>query len=170
MTAQPCDATLSSRSPIFIGLLVLSVLGLTACGTDQQRPTTSVAPPTTSAKSAATDGKSVAVPSQGLSQAAMPALPRINPRHAAEGLIGRSAQELTQGLGQPDFRRSESPAESWQYRQGACVLDVHLYAEPNGLRVQHAEIRSRHPAVDVSACGGLIEQLRGQLGTPAQGA
>ncbi len=54
-------------------------------------------------------------------------------------LAGLDEAELVAMLGQPDFRRSDPPAQLWQYRSADCVLDVFLYSEPSGYRVVHSE-------------------------------
>lgn len=62
-------------------------------------------------------------------------------------LIGRESAEVTALLGQPDFSRSDGPAEVWQYRGERCVLDVFLYKNDLGRLVEHAELRRRGAGV-----------------------
>lgn len=153
-------------------LAALAALSLGACTADGQRPTATLAPSLSApANHAATSGKRGSVPVPGVAPVVMPA-PQAPARVQVPvgSLIGRLGQEVRSELGKPDFNLREAPAELWQYRQGPCLLEVILYSEQGVLRVGHAEIRSRHPAVDPSACGGIVDQLRGQPATPAQGA
>lgn len=62
---------------------------------------------------------------------------------ATEPLTGLSAQQVVALLGEPDFRRSEPPAELWQYRSADCVLDLFLYGDAAGVHVVHSETRDR---------------------------
>lgn len=61
----------------------------------------------------------------------------------AIGLRGLAARDLLAKLGDPNFRRRETPAEVWQYFGPGCVLDVFLYDEKDAQRVAHVELRSR---------------------------
>ncbi len=56
---------------------------------------------------------------------------------------GMRATDLLALLGQPNLRRSDPPAELWQYRGTGCVLELYLYREGDALRVVHAETRGR---------------------------
>ena len=62
---------------------------------------------------------------------------------APPSLTGLSADEVVAALGEPDFRRTEPPAELWQYRSGDCVLDVFLYRDPSGEHVVLSQARDR---------------------------
>jgi len=42
-------------------------------------------------------------------------------------------------MGAPDFRRFDTPARYWRYRQGDCVLGVFLYDGVGGVTVSHLE-------------------------------
>lgn len=57
----------------------------------------------------------------------------------AADLIGSSADATRSLLGEPAMVRHEPPAEVWQYRSDACVLDVYVYDT-----VKYAEVRERH--------------------------
>ena len=62
----------------------------------------------------------------------------------ARNLVGKSGREVRSELGAPAFRRTDGPAQVWQYRGTACLLDVFLYKEGGGgFRVKHAELRRR---------------------------
>ncbi len=56
--------------------------------------------------------------------------------------MGLSGDGVTALLGPPDYRRRDKPAEIWQYRNDACVLDLFLYSA-NGApaRVNHMDFR-----------------------------
>lgn len=71
----------------------------------------------------------------------------------AAGLSGLSAAQLVARLGQPDFRRTDPPAQLWQYRRAGCVLDVFLYRDAGALRVVHAETRARGLIEVGGTCG-----------------
>ncbi|MEJ2120680.1 MAG: hypothetical protein P8Z76_08190 [Alphaproteobacteria bacterium] len=63
---------------------------------------------------------------------------------AARHLVGKSEGEIRSELGAPAFRRTDGPAQVWQYRGSSCLLDVFLYKEGGGgFRVKHAELRRR---------------------------
>lgn len=53
------------------------------------------------------------------------------------------SRDLLALLGQPDLRRSDPPAELWQYRGTGCVLELYLYREGDIFRVVHAETHGR---------------------------
>ncbi len=56
------------------------------------------------------------------------------------GLKPHDVQEL---LGMPKLVRRDDPAEVWQYRSSACVLDVFLYPEETGAQqVRYLEART----------------------------
>ena len=56
------------------------------------------------------------------------------------GLKPHDVQEL---LGMPKLVRRDDPAEVWQYRSDACVLDVFLYPEETGAQqVRYLEART----------------------------
>ena len=69
------------------------------------------------------------------------------------GLSGLSAAQLVARYGKPDFRRSDPPAQLWQYRRAGCVLDVFLYRDAGVFRVAHAEARSSGLIEVVGSCG-----------------
>ena len=89
------------------------------------------------------------------------------PQHF-EGLDGKV---ILAALGDPNFRRRETPAEVWQYYGPGCILDLFLYDElssgpgkvvdgggPDG-KVAHAELRGRENAPAEAGClSRLIDQ------------
>jgi hypothetical protein len=62
---------------------------------------------------------------------------------STRALVGKSGAQIRSSLGAPAFRRTDGPAQIWQYRGSACLLDVFLYKEGGGFRVKHAELRRR---------------------------
>jgi hypothetical protein len=55
--------------------------------------------------------------------------------------IGLGPDGLEGRLGRPDLLRREPPAEVWQYRHAACILDLFLYDEDGGKKVVYLEAR-----------------------------
>jgi len=62
---------------------------------------------------------------------AAPSAHELQPGEIAS-LASLTGPELTARLGKPDFQRREPPAELWQYRSAACVLNVFLYPQADG--------------------------------------
>jgi len=50
----------------------------------------------------------------------------------AETFLNRNGVEIAEILGEPGFVRKDPPAELWQYRTGACTLDLYFYDEGAG--------------------------------------
>ncbi len=83
---------------------------------------------------------------------------------ATEPLTGLSAQQVVALLGEPDFRRSEPPAELWQYRSADCVLDLFLYGDAAGAHVVHSETRDRSLVPGgAGRCAVASEALAGRM-------
>ncbi|MCB9958974.1 MAG: hypothetical protein H6843_10260 [Rhodospirillaceae bacterium] len=57
-------------------------------------------------------------------------------------------------LGEPELRRTEPPAEVWQYRTERCVADIYLRQDGAAQRVVYIETRSPNAAT-VPAAGCL---------------
>lgn len=75
------------------------------------------------------------------------------------GLLGQPAQAVKAAFGDASLHRREPPAEVWQYRTGACVLDVVLYPDgpEGGLQVAHVDLRPVDaPAVDGKTCAAHV--------------
>ena len=61
-------------------------------------------------------------------------------------LVGLFAKDIQEMFGIPDFKRYDMMVEIWQYRKKNCLVDIFLYQDKkqlSGLRVKHAEARSR---------------------------
>jgi hypothetical protein len=57
------------------------------------------------------------------------------------GLIGMSAGELIQRMGQPALQVREGPGLKLQWRGRSCILDAYLYLQGNAERVTHVDTR-----------------------------
>lgn len=100
------------------------------------------APAEGSADGKAADESAAGAPAPAEAQEAT--LPPPPPIAAPAELIGRESAEVAALLGAPSFERRDGPAEIWQYRGAACILDVFLYKEQLGRLVRHAELRRRN--------------------------
>ncbi len=126
----------------FLPLFALAPLLLAACAGPSPTPVASASP-----AFAGTTTTSIATrpnPSQPV--------PRF------EELKGLNRARLVDLLGDPDFRRKETPGEIWQYRTADCVLDVFLYSEGKDIKVRHAETRDRGllKISQANCLGGLV--------------
>jgi hypothetical protein len=66
-------------------------------------------------------------------------------------LAGLKPAEVLSMLGTPDLKRTEPPAELWQYRAADCVLNLFFYDEAGGYRLTHIEAWQRSLASGGSA-------------------
>jgi hypothetical protein len=122
---------------VFFGTWLFLGLLLGACG---------MAPP-----------REAAAPVPPALAAAAPLQPAALRRPTLPLLTGLSAADLLARFGQPDFRRSEPPAELWQYRSADCVLDVFLYGGGAGAQVVHSETRERDlTGTSAATCRGGV--------------
>jgi len=48
---------------------------------------------------------------------------------SARQLLGQNDTWLLEHLGEPAFKRADREANIWQYKNGACMLNVFLYAD-----------------------------------------
>ncbi len=86
----------------------------------------------------------------------------VNP----QSLIGLSPDQVSDRLGTPELRRSEPPAEVWQYRTETCVVDLYLYDENGSLRVLTYQVRGRSgAAVRAERCVADVVAQAGPAGT-----
>jgi hypothetical protein len=117
----------------FATLISSALLGSAALAACTGNMATSTTAPSEAASGVA------AMPVIGAPPVPVPAAPLPLPAD----LTGLGPAELEALLGAPDFRRSEPPAELWQYRGPDCILDVFLYDDQRGYRVVHADTRQR---------------------------
>ncbi|MDP7548553.1 MAG: hypothetical protein QGF20_14790 [Alphaproteobacteria bacterium] len=85
--------------------------------------------------------------------------PNTPPRQTPDlqQLVGMSRGGLSGLLGKPTLRRSEPPAEVWQYGAAKCVLHVFLYNDTaeGRYRVSHVDVvRRRQRGIDAGAASG----------------
>ena len=80
---------------------------------------------------------------------------------------GAAPSGVIAALGEPELRRTEPPAEIWQYRTERCVADIYLSQSGGATRVVYLETRSLNAtAVPTAGCLQDIATAR-QSGTPA---
>jgi hypothetical protein len=87
---------------------------------------------------------------------------------AAPGdVLGLDETALKHWFGAPSFIRRDYPAEVWQYRAKACVLELYLYPADDHMAVTHAEAQSAESAN--AALGPCLASLSEAKRKPAQG-
>jgi hypothetical protein len=74
-------------------------------------------------------------------------------------LRGHTAEGLSSLLGEPTLVRREAEVEIWQYRSGACVLDLFLYPDGSRHKVIHLEARDNKAAGRLSTRACLDQVL-----------
>ncbi len=70
-------------------------------------------------------------------------------------IINKSPQEIMALFGSPVLKRSDPPAELWQFHQADCVVDIFFYSRTHQqpLRATHVIARSRAGiAADTDLC------------------
>ncbi len=70
-------------------------------------------------------------------------------------IINKSPQEIMALFGNPVLKRSDPPAELWQFHQADCVVDIFFYSRTHQqpLRATHVIARSRAGiAADTDLC------------------
>lgn len=75
------------------------------------------------------------------------------------GLVGKAPTVVQAAFGNATLRRREPPAEVWQYRTGACVLDLVFYPEgaAGALQVAHVALRPVDaPTIDGKTCAAHV--------------
>ena len=72
-------------------------------------------------------------------------------------LKGMAPAQVAALIGDPDFRRSDPPAEIWQYRSADCVLDLFFYSENSDTRLVYSETRSRNPQRGTKAAAACAD-------------
>jgi hypothetical protein len=142
-----------SRFRLMSGLAVSVALAACSAAPPPPAPPVAVAPDTT---------RTAEAPAAPEAPTAEPAVARVPELPA---LTGMGPAELAALLGEPDFRRSEPPAELWQYRSADCVLDVFLYADGDGYRVLRSATRDRHAApTTIERCKAVFDRQSRQSG------
>jgi len=81
---------------------------------------------------------------------------------ALDELKGLSKADIERRFGTPAFRRTDPPAEMWQYRTRTCSLDLFLYRQPNkSVTVSHAAVRGPSGApVGEAECLRAVQSAR----------
>ena len=105
-------------------LLIVAGLGLAAC-------TSTTSPPASLQTSQSASAESGAAPQAGGA-----------PTTPAGDLLGLDEAALKRWFGAPSLIRRDYPAEVWQYRAKACVLELYLYPADDHMAVTHAEARA----------------------------
>ena len=81
-------------------------------------------------------------------------------------LKGKTSDKLTELLGAPDFRRTDKPAELWQYRHDKCSVDLFMYPrDGGGLGVDFLDVRTfGNQGLSPQACFVAILKARAIAG------
>lgn len=108
-------------------LSIVAGLGLGAC-----TPASLREPPSASASS-------TSIPSPSTPSASKTAEADGAPAAPTGDLLGLDEAALKRWFGAPSFIRRDYPAEVWQYRAKACVLELYLYPADDHMAVTHAE-------------------------------
>lgn len=76
-----------------------------------------------------------------------------------ESLLNLGMDEIKELLGIPAFQRVDPPAQIWQYRTTACIVDIFFYENMGQLTVEYVETRERKvSSVDERFCFGSVVQ------------
>ena len=130
---------------------------LAACGpSSQSADTLRVVTPEPAAKSLPAP-KMATTPVVVVAKAA-PVQPEI-PVPEPTSLMGMLPTDITNLLGEPSLKRSDAPAQLWQYRTASCALNLFLYptAGPSSLSVSHYEaVTLSNGVVSDKSCLGSI--------------
>ena len=79
--------------------------------------------------------------------------PPAEPLRDLPRLVGLSRELVIDLLGPAGFVRRDGPVQIWRYTNDECFLDLFLYREGSGYRVQHAEARAKTTGqVAVNTC------------------
>lgn len=127
-----------------IALIATALLALSACGMARSTDVDVAAQPasTPSASSASTPAPKQAPAKPPAGATPSPQAPTASlPQPSPDQLMGLDAQGVTRLLGQPSLKRTEGPANVWQYANRLCVLDVVMYDEEGKSRVSYVELR-----------------------------
>jgi len=136
----------------FVGATLLLLLaGCTASPPPEPRPaepaaakeTVTAKPPEAPRRTTPSVSKSA---KQKPQTAAVPPQRKARINDDPNQLLQFDGQRVATLLGPANFVRRDGSAEVWQYRAAACVLDVYLYKESDGLKVAHVDLRKRERA------------------------
>ena len=131
---------------------------LSGCTTSLDKPAQIVAAPTL------TKSQPLARPTGILKPAKLAAQPKAaKPTYLdIKTLKGKASDQVTKLLGAPDFRRTDKPAELWQYRHDKCSVDLFFYPHDGGnLSVDFLDVRTYgHQDLSPQACFVAILKSR----------
>ena len=143
--------------PVWL-LAAMPLLG--GCLTASDVPTQKVAAPTRAQEARR--------PTKTLKAKITAAVPRsAKPTYSSvETLNGETSERVTTLLGMPDFRRTDQPAELWQYRHDKCSLDLFLYPRAGGgLSVNFLDVRAYGDQnLSLQACFVAILEAKADTG------
>jgi hypothetical protein len=116
-------------------LLIVAGLGFAACT------------PASSPAGSWQGSPSASAPSTSIPSPSAPSVPATAesggaPAAPTGDLLGLDEATLKRWFGAPSFIRRDYPAEVWQYRAKACVLELYLYPADDHMAVTHAEATS----------------------------
>ncbi|HAA92191.1 MAG TPA: hypothetical protein DCE33_07075 [Rhodospirillaceae bacterium] len=84
--------------------------------------------------------------------------------NGAKEFKGQKAESLVRVIGRPDFVRRDGPAQIWQYRSSACILDLFVYGKQSEQKIAHSELRGS--AVGKAPANGCFAKLlEGRIGS-----
>jgi hypothetical protein len=133
---------------ILLAGALTGALALSGCGGDSP-PVTAGANPTGTMPDDQLASSSASIPAleaerwPSVAPAQKPASkPAEPPVPALSSLAGVEDIRVLALLGNPHFKRTDAPAELWQYRLNGCVLDLFLYPKSGGgMTVDHVTTR-----------------------------
>lgn len=165
--------TIRSHSPLPFVLALSGVLGLAACAAPPQAKVNGVSPAEPVSYTPSPGSTGPQVPGSAPVTPSPPSLADL--AHGPQHFEGLEGKDVIAALGDPSFRRRETPAEVWQYYGPGCILDLFLYddgASPGASatgkpidgvvldgKVAHAELRGREGQPAEPAC---LSRLIGQ--------
>jgi len=167
----PASAGRRRASFIWAGGAAVLLGLLASCAGGERQHAAAVAVPIPSAVALALPPLQIQ-PAVASPAAPAPIVPAAAPADAAlPRLTGRTRADLALLLGTPDFVRRDPPAEIWQYRSAACVLDLFLYPEAGEFQVTYAETRDRRSMrrAGPGCVAGLLRQKRLTTTASAEG-
>ena len=77
---------------------------------------------------------------------------------------GQKTASVVSVIGRPDFVRKDGPAQIWQYRSRACILDLFVYGGKPDQKIAHSELRGSAVG-KAPATGCFAKLLEGRLGS-----